>query len=177
MSFSYPITDNGTTNGVADPKSVAGSASLDITPVNYPPVITAASLTVSEGGTVLVTTASIGVTDPDSSSFTFTVTNVTHGKFQTTTDGVTWVDATTFTGDDLAANHVQFVHDGGEAAPTFSIQADDGAPINNLSNIFTGSVSFTNVNDAPATAPVTLTAIAEDSGPRTITQAQLLANA
>src|SRR5205814_5781768 len=84
---------------------------------------------------------------------------------------------TTFTGDDLAASHVQFVHDGGEAAPTFSIQADDGAPINNLSNIFTGSVSFSNVNDAPATTPVTLAAIAEDSGARLITQAQLLANA
>src|SRR5207247_1563010 len=120
--------------------------------------------------------ASIGVTDPDSSSFTFTVTNVSNGTFQTT-DGVTWVNATTFTSADLAASHVQFVHDGGEAAPTFSIQADDGAAINNLSNIFTGSVSFTNVNDAPATTAVTLAAIAEDSGPRTITQAPLLANA
>ena len=35
-----------------------------------------------------------------------------------------------------------FVHDGGEVAPTFSIQADDGAAINNLSNVFAGSVSF-----------------------------------
>ena len=32
-------------------------------------------------------------------------------------------------------------------------------------------------NDAPTTTPVTLTAIAEDSGVRTITQAELLANA
>jgi Ca2+-binding RTX toxin-like protein len=121
------------------------------------PVITAASLTVSEGGTVLITPASIGVTDPDSSSFTFTVTNVSHGSFQTTTDGVTWVNATTFTTADLTANHVQFVHDGGEAAPTFSIQADDGAAINNLSNIFVGSVLFTNVNDAPVITAASLT--------------------
>src|SRR5207244_763633 len=49
VSFSYTITDNGTTNGVADPKSVSGSATLDITPVNDAPVITAVSLTVSEG--------------------------------------------------------------------------------------------------------------------------------
>src|SRR5439155_548937 len=137
----------------------------DFSVVFFPPII--APLT----GSI------VSINDPDSSSFTFTVTNVTHGKFQTTTDGVTWVDATTFTGDDLAANHVQFVHDGGEAAPTFSIQADDGAPINNLSNIFTGSVSFSNVNDAPATTPVTLAAIAEDSGARLITQAQLLSSA
>ena len=44
-------------------------------------------LAVSEGGTALVTPDDIAVTDPDSSSFTFKVSNVTHGTFQTTTDG------------------------------------------------------------------------------------------
>ncbi|HZV53953.1 MAG TPA: tandem-95 repeat protein, partial [Rhodocyclaceae bacterium] len=39
VSFSYTITDNGRTNGVADPKTVAGSATLDITPVNDPVVV------------------------------------------------------------------------------------------------------------------------------------------
>jgi len=37
VSFSYKITDNGTTNGVADPKTITGSATLDITPVNDAP--------------------------------------------------------------------------------------------------------------------------------------------
>ena len=69
------------------------------------------------------------------------------------------------------------MHDGGEAAPTFSIQANDGAATNNLSNVFDGSVAFTNVNDAPVTTPVTLAPIAEDSGPHLITQADLLINA
>ena len=41
----------------------------------------------------------------------------------------------------------------------------------------TATLDITPVNDAPTTSPVTLTAIAEDSGPRTITQAELLANA
>ena len=50
-------------------------------------VITAASLTVDEGGTVLC----IGVTDPESTSFAFTSGgNVTHGAFQTTTDWIRW---------------------------------------------------------------------------------------
>src|SRR5258705_4315372 len=75
--------------------------------------------------------------------------SVSHGSFQTTTDGVIWINATTFTTADLTASHVRFVHDGGEAAPTFSIQANDGAAANNLSNIFAGNISFTNVNDAP----------------------------
>ena len=38
------------------------------------------------------------------------------------------------------------------------------------------SLDITPVNDAPTTSPVTLTAIAEDSGDRIITQAELLAN-
>ena len=39
VSFGYTITDDGTTNGGADPKSVAGSATLDITPVNDAPTL------------------------------------------------------------------------------------------------------------------------------------------
>lgn len=37
VSFSYKITDNGTTNGASDPKTITGSATLDITPVNDAP--------------------------------------------------------------------------------------------------------------------------------------------
>ena len=39
------------------------------------------------------------------------------------------------------------------------------------------TLDITPVNDAPTTTPVTLAAIAEDSGARLITQAELLANA
>ena len=57
---------------------------------------------------------------------------------------------------------------------TFSYAVSDGvaAPV-----VTTASLDITPVNDAPATSPVTLAAIAEDSGPRLITQAELLANA
>ena len=57
---------------------------------------------------------------------------------------------------------------------TFSYAVSDGvaAPV-----ATTASLDITPVNDAPVTSPVTLTAIAEDSGPRLITQAELLANA
>ena len=41
----------------------------------------------------------------------------------------------------------------------------------------TASLDITPVNDAPVTSPVTLASIAEDSGPRLITQAELLVNA
>ena len=58
-----------------------------------------------EGGTTLFTPAKIGITDLDSTSFTFTVSNVTHGDFQITADGNTWVSATTFTYADGASDN------------------------------------------------------------------------
>jgi VCBS repeat-containing protein len=148
--------------------SASSTASLNIAAVNDAPTVTKAQFAVSEGGAVVLTAANIGVSDPDSTSFTFTVSNVTHGRFQTTANGTTWVDATTFTTADLVVGHVRFVHDGGEAAPTFSIQADDGAALNHLSATVAGTIDFTNVNDAPtATSPVTGGG-AEGSGPATV---------
>src|SRR5205085_1528497 len=123
---------------------------------NDAPLITKAALTVSEGETVVLSAADIGVSDPDSTSFVFTVSNVSHGKFQTMADS-NWADATSFTSDDLAADHVRFVHDGGEDAPTFSIQAYDGADDNSVGNVLAGTVTFTNVNDAPAITSAALT--------------------
>ena len=145
-SVTAPTFSIQANDGAALSNVFTGSVSFTI--VNNAPVITAASLAVSEGGTVLFTPASIGISDPDSSSFTFTVTNVSHGSFQTTADGIHWVNATTFTTADLAANHVRFVHDDSLLAPTFSIQANDGAAVNNLSNVLAGSVTFTPVAGA-----------------------------
>jgi hypothetical protein len=122
---------------------------VDFSNVNDAPAVTIAVFSVAEGGTVLLDAASIGVTDPDSKAFTFTVSNFSHGTFQTTADGANWVDAGAFTTAELNAGHVRFVHDGGEDAPTFSIQADDGAGFDSLSNVLAGTVNFTNVNDAP----------------------------
>jgi large repetitive protein len=56
---------------------------------------------------------------------------------------------------------------------TFTYIVSDGS----LSAAGTATLDITPVDDAPNTTLVTLTAIAEDSGPRLITQAQLLANA
>jgi VCBS repeat-containing protein len=130
------------------------SVTITINGVNDAPVIDHAAIAVSEGGTVVLTEANIGVIDPDSTSFKFTVSNVAHGTFQTTADGVTWVDAATFTTADLAAGHVRFVHDGGVLAPAFSIQADDGEAASNLSNVLAGVVDFVSVGD-----PLTIVAI------------------
>jgi hypothetical protein len=61
------------------------------------------------------------------------------------------------------------------ATRTISFQVDDGATLDHASNVATASVSVTPVNDASVATPVALAAIAEDSGARIITQAELLA--
>jgi len=59
-------------------------------------------------------------------------------------------------------------------AADFTYTVTDGAL---TSNVATVTVNVAAVNDTPTTTPVTLTAIAEDSGVRLITQAELLVNA
>src|SRR5262249_3297257 len=66
------------------------------------------------------------------------------GFFERSADGVTWVSTTTFTTADLAANHVRFTHDGTTSAPSFSVQANDGALVNNLSAVVDAAIHFSN---------------------------------
>ena len=166
-AFSIQANDGAGSNSLSN----VFAASVTFTHANDAPLLTSATLSVAEGGTVVLSASSIGVTDPDGTSFTFTVSNLTHGKFETTTDGTNWASAITFTSADLDAGHVRFVHDGGEDAPTFSLQADDGAGSNSLSNVLAGSVSFTNVNDAPVVSGANTGTVHEDDSisARTIT--------
>ncbi len=60
-----------------------------------------------------------------------------------------------------------------DTSVSFSYSITDGS----LSVAGTATLDITPVNDAPTTSPVTLAPIAEDSGARLITQAELLANA
>ena len=68
---SFDVTAN---DGSADSNTL--SATISYTPVNDAPVLDSASLTVSEGQTVTLSGANFGVSDPDSSSFTHTVSSV-----------------------------------------------------------------------------------------------------
>ncbi|MBO4225994.1 cadherin-like domain-containing protein [Bradyrhizobium neotropicale] len=153
QQFLIKLTYNGGTTTIPITIGVHNAVPPTIPVADTPPVVHDATLAVSEGGVVVLTPANINVTDLDDSSFTFTVTNVTHGKFQVW-GGEGWIDTASFTSADLAAGHVRFVHDGCEAAPTFAIQASDGEL---LSNVKAGSIAFTNVNDAPMLAAGTVT--------------------
>lgn len=150
-SITVPINNPNGSPGTIPPVDVT------ITHINTAPVITIAKLDISQGGTVVLGTSNVGASDTDSTNFTFKVSNVSHGTFQVSTDGIHWTDTTTFTSADLSAGHVRFVHDGSQAAPTFSLQADDGAASSNLSSIVPGIIGFSLVNAPPVITHASIT--------------------
>ena len=142
--ISYSVPNTGGTTAFSSATDVID---VTVTPVNDTPVVTSASLTLSEGQTVTLSGANFGITDPDSASFTYTVSAVTGGYFQLSTAPGTPI--TTFTSADLAGNLVQFVDDGNEVAPSFSVTVNDGS-VN--SNTLAASITYTPVNDTPVIA-------------------------
>ena len=112
-------------------------------------------------GTLVAVTSQ--VVDPDTGdSHTFSLVNDAGGAFTINNSGEIRV------ADSALINF--------EASSTLSIIVrvlDSG----NQSHDETVTISIKDVNEAPTTTPVTLTAISEDSGIRVITQAELLSNA
>ena len=122
---------------------------INITAVNDVPVVTSASLTVSEGQTVTLNAANFGITDPDDAGFIYTVSGVTGGFFQLSSAAGTPI--TTFTSADLSGGIVQFVDDGNEVAPSFSVKVNDGDVD---SNTLAATITYNPVNDAPVLAAI-----------------------
>src|SRR6185436_16736596 len=142
----------------------ATTASLDITPVNDAPATTPVTLVAiaEDSGARLITQAELlaNATDVDGPALTAINLAIASGNGTLVNNGNGTWSYTPAANDDTAV--------------TFSYAVSDGiaAPV-----ATTASLDITPVNDAPATTPVTLVAIAEDSGARLITQAELLANA
>ncbi|MCP4486732.1 MAG: DUF4347 domain-containing protein, partial [Gammaproteobacteria bacterium] len=128
------------------------SQNLVSTALNNTPTLDSASLTLNEGDTVTLSAANFGITDPDDTSFTYTVSGVTGGYFQLSSNP--GVSITSFSSADLSSSLVQFVDDDNEVAPSFSLTVNDG---DIDSNTLAATINYTPVNDAP-----TLTATAAD---------------
>ncbi len=143
--FSVTVND-----GASNSNSL--SAAISYTPVNDAPSISSAALTLSEGQTVTLAAADIGITDPDNASFTFTSSAITGGYFQLSSAPGTPI--TVFTSAQLSGGVVQFVDDGNEVAPSFDLSADDGAA---NSNTVSAVIAYTPVNDAPLISSAALT--------------------
>ena len=153
-----------------------GVVGAPVTDVNDAPVLTGdLAATVAEGTSYTITTTDLNFSDPDDTAagVTFTVTDQVNGTVQ-----VLGVDASSFTGTQLAAGGVTFLHNGSETlAASFKVSVEDGNEDSSTPIQSTFNLTVTPVNDAPVTVADTLAAMAEDSGARLITQAELLTNA
>ncbi|MCP3855062.1 MAG: BspA family leucine-rich repeat surface protein, partial [Actinomycetia bacterium] len=122
------------------------------TQVNEAPVVDSASLTLNEGDTVTLSGANFGITDPDDTTFTYTVSGISGGYFQLSSNP--GVSITSFSSADLSGNLVQFVDDGNEVAPAFSVTVNDG---DTDSNTLAATINYTAGNEAPVVDSASLT--------------------
>ena len=92
-----------------------------------PPVFDSMTLTVSEGGTTVLSDADFNISDSATSHFTYTVSDLSGGQFEVfNTANSTWTASTSFTTAQVEASQVEFAQDGSTTAPNFSIFASDG---------------------------------------------------
>ncbi|MEL6398058.1 MAG: cadherin-like domain-containing protein [Cyanobacteria bacterium J06626_4] len=120
----------------------------DLIPVNDPPTLENSQLTVTEGAPVILMTDNLSATDPDTPAedLIFTITELVGGEFiSLAPDAVNPV--TSFTQGEVEAGQIQFVDDGDETPPSFSVSVSDGELTTEAVPVtITG---FINVNDPP----------------------------
>ncbi len=102
------------------------------------------SATLSNPGNLPLTISGLSTDDP-----AYTVSGISGGYFQLTSAAGTPI--TTFTSADLAGGLVQFVDDGNEVAPAFSVKVNDGDVD---SNVLAATINYTPVRPAEYSAVV-----------------------
>jgi len=176
------ITSDLGATGAGGVKTDTSIIAVTVNPIAEPPRISNNNLTIAEGGTVTITSTNISNVDVDTNTdplvYTFTVSDVANGKFVLASDSAITFAAktaiTSFTAEQVRAEQIQFIHNGGEAPPSFSTlvtgtDSSTGTPvaIPGASNTPTpATITFSNVNDA---ATIVLngaqdTAVTEKSG-------------
>ena len=130
--------------------------SLSVNPINDAPTLDVNTLTIQEGQSKLVGPQTLAASDPDTGpeSLTFTIGDLSGGRFERVTDPGTAIS--TFTQADINGALIRFVHDGGEQPPAYTVTLGDGVetvgPVQ-------ADVSFTGSNDAPVVEDVAAAAV------------------
>jgi hypothetical protein len=138
--------------------STASQAQVTFNPVNDLPTVTVNRLIIDEEGVFVFNTnladPDLAATDEetDDALIEYNVASVTGGQFEEA--GTPGVEIFSFTQEQVDLGNIRFVHDGNEAAPTYTLNVDDGQA-GVISSV--GQVTFTSVNDAPVLETNTLT--------------------
>lgn len=137
-SYDVSVTDGASPIGPQ-------SATVTFNMVNDAPVLTVGPLTVTEGGSVTITTNILSASDPDNTNaqLTFYV-NPLFGQFELLNNP--GVQQLSFTQQQIIDGQVLFVHDGSENAPSFSVSVTDGIATSAAQSPY---ISFDRVNGAP----------------------------
>jgi len=128
-------------------------------PTNTGPLLAANRISVTQGTTAALSDSNISYADPDRDPITFTVTSVTHGRFEFVSNPGTPI--TTFSQQDITLGRIAFAHDGSENAPTYSISASDGT---HTKGPDAGEITYFGVDDYdPVISGTPATTVAERS--------------
>ena len=147
-SFTYTVTDNGTTNGVPDPKSASGTVNVTVTEVNDAPATAPDARSTAEDAPLVFAASTLTTNDTtgpaNESTQTLTVTAVSG----TSTQGGTV---------SLSGGNVNYTPPANYfGADSFTYTVTDNGTTNGSpdpkSASGTVNVTVTEVNDAPATA-------------------------
>ncbi|MEY3297743.1 MAG: Hemolysin, plasmid, partial [Cyanobacteriota bacterium] len=144
-SYTLTVTDNF--SGTGGPLTDSSAATVVFRAVNDVPLFPTNVLSISEGATVVLSNTGLSAivsTDEETpaTGLTYTVSNLVNGQFQLVATGAV---ITSFTQDDINNGRVQFVHNGGELRPSYTLTVSDG--VNEVES--PAAITFTNVNDAP----------------------------
>lgn len=152
-SFTFTVTDDGTTNGVADPRSTTATASFTITAVNDAPVAQDDTATTGEGQAMDIAVRDNDF-DVDVPPFTGALGQLEPGtaivNITAPTDGISTVGTAVVQG-----NGIRFTPNPGFfGTATFTYQLDDGSgQANSLSAPATVTVTVVEANDPPVANP------------------------
>ena len=134
-------------------------ATVTITGTNDAPILSGdLSGTVLEGGAFVLTSSDLYFTDADdaASEVTFTVSNLNNGTIE-----VNGSSASTFTGSQLSAGAVSFVHnDSDTTSASFQVSVEDGDEDGSSPLAQTFNLSVTPVDDTP---PVVSSVVMDDT--------------
>ncbi|CAH1586782.1 hypothetical protein THF1C08_290001 [Vibrio jasicida] len=173
VEITYTITDDGTTDGASDPKSVNGSASFNVTEVNDAPITSEVTLSdiAEDSAAVEITQADLLANASDIENDTLTVSSVqlvdpSSGTLDFDNVSGTW-SFTPAPGYNGTVNLTYTITDDGTTNGASDPQTVSG----------TATFEVTEVNDSPVTSEVTLSSTEEDGGAVTITATELLSNA
>jgi len=127
--FSFSVTDDGGLARGGENTSIEQFITIDLTPVNDPPVLVSKEATVDEGGTIVIDSALLSGEDPDDSGLDeleLTLTTLPlHG--QLLLDGEVITAGTSLTLEAIEAGSLSYVHDSSEtSADGFNVSLADG---------------------------------------------------